>query len=114
MAFQLEIEQHFSVEKTMDGAATTLVAAETAVTLVVTSVIVTALTPAAFAMYVGDSSGTVKVLRLPASKPDAGNQAAIQLVHGIQLTKGEALVAAPETPGGPVVHVVVEGWKIRI
>jgi hypothetical protein len=111
---EFEMEQKFSAQGTLAGADTslTLKSASSVETLVVTSVILTTLTAGAQALYVGDESGTVKVLSLPASKPDAGNQASIQLLNGIALTKGEDLIVKPAA-AAPNCHVVAEGYIRR-
>jgi len=114
MSFQLEIEQKFAVWANLGvgDASVVLVDAQPNIRIIVTTVIVTGKIMAAQAIYVGDSSGTVKVLDLPASIPAVGQQEAVQLVNGISLTKGEALIIKPAA-AGPSVHVIAEGYLLR-
>ena len=112
----LNTEQRFCAEKTLAAgdASKELVAANAAVQIVVTYVHSVGLVAAvAQTVYVGDSSGTVKVLSLPASIPVLGQEHTIgPLTEGIKLTKGESLTIIPAI-AGPSIHVVVEGYLLR-
>lgn len=114
MAFDFEREQKFTVQATLAAtdASKVLRAGVAGETIVVTSVILTSITAAAQVLYVGDEAGTVKALSLPASKPDAGNQASLQLVNGLAITAGDDLIIKPAA-AGPSVHVVAEGYIRR-
>jgi len=113
MSYPIETEQTFTTQQTLGAgdATKTLVAAESGVRFVVTAVILTIITAAAQTLYVGDSSGTVKAISIAASAP-ANTQYVIQLVRGLELTSGVALIIKPAA-AGPSVHCVVEGWKKR-
>jgi len=108
-----ESEQRFCVQATLAAgdATKTLKAAIAEEQLVVTSVVVTGLTPAAQLLYVGDVSGAVKALSLAASLA-ANAQVSLQLIEGLKLTKGEDLIIKPAA-AGPSVHVVAEGYILR-
>ncbi len=113
MGLPFENYQRFCTQNTLavGDATKVLMAAVSGVTYFVTSVCVTCLVSAAQTVYVGDSSGTVKALSLPASFT-AGAQAFTQLLHGLQLTKSQALSITPAA-AGPSFHVVVEGYLKR-
>lgn len=109
----MENFQRFCVSATLGtgDASTTLKAAVTGFSYYITGVILTSITAAAQALYVGDSSGTVKALSVGASFT-AHAQARMHTREGLKLTAGEAIVVKPAA-AGPSVHVVVEGYLVR-
>lgn len=113
MGLPFENYQRFCVQNTLAAGDATkvLMAAVSGVQYFVTAVCVTCLTSAAQAVFVGDSSGTVKALSLAASFP-ANSQAFTQLNEGLPLTISEALSITPAA-AGPSFHVVVEGYLKR-
>lgn len=113
MALPFEDYQRFSVEETLGigDASKTLMAAATGVQYFITTVILTSLVAAAQTIYVGDSSGTKKALSLPISLA-AGTQYFSQLLEGLAMTVGEAVIIKPAA-AGPSVHVVCEGYAKR-
>ena len=110
----LEKWQRFSVQATLGtGDSTkTLQAGGAGITIYITSLTLTSLVAAAQVLYVGDTSGTVKGLSLPASYA-AANQAFLSLLQGLPLTIAEDLIIKPAA-AGPSVHVVAEGYIIRV
>ncbi len=105
--------QRFSVQNTLAAADSTktLLAGGAGITIVILSVTVTGLTAAAQAVYVGDTSGTVKALSFGVSLA-VNAQLAVQLVEGLRLTEGEDLIVKPAA-AGPSVHVVAEGYLLK-
>lgn len=109
----MEREQKFCVSGTLGtgDASVTLKAAVAGFSYYITGVILTSLTAAAQALFVGDSSGTVKAISVGASFT-AHAQARMYVREGLKLTAGEAILVKPAA-AGPSVHVVVEGYLIR-
>ncbi len=110
---QVEARQRFSKAVTLGtgDASKEIMPAVTGVTYHVMNVVLTCLVSAAQAIYVGDSSGTVKALSLAANFP-LHSQAAIMLLEGLGITIGESLVVKPASPG-PSFHAVVEGYLVK-
>lgn len=108
-----ELRQRFSVAVTLGAGDVTkeVMPAVTGVQYGIINAIIICLTSAAQAVYVGDSSGTVKALSVAASYPLHG-QVAAQLLEGLLLTAGESIVVKPAA-AGPSFHAVVEGFIIR-
>ena len=104
--------QRFSVQDTLliGDATKTLFALTAGRQIFVTACVVTGIVAAAQTVYVGDTSGTVKVVSLAASFP-VHSQADRYLTQGLGLTVGEALIVKPGA-AGPSVHVVCEGYVI--
>lgn len=113
MALPFEIRQRFSVALTLGtgDASKTLVDIGAGVTICVTNILMIGLVAAAQVLYVGDTSGTVKVLSVAASWP-ANNFINAQFNQGLALTEGEDLIIKPAA-AGPSVHVVVEGYLVK-
>jgi len=105
--------QRFTTEATLGAADASkeLMPAVSGVTYAVTRLAATCLVSAAQAAYVGDSSGTVKALSVAASFT-LHAQARLNLLEGLKITAGEALIVKPAA-AGPSFHVVVEGYIIR-
>lgn len=80
---------------------------------VVTRYVITGIIAAAQTLYLGDTSGTVKVVNLPVSIPAAGQQLTAEMEQGLPLTVSQALVIQPAA-AGPSVHVLVEGYYINV
>lgn len=111
--FPVERYQRFSVQDTLGAgdASKTLVTGGAGITIVVTTAIITCITAAAQATYVGDTSGTVKALSVAASFSQH-LQASVQLLEGLKLTEGENLIIKPAA-AGPSFHAVVEGYLLK-
>ena len=105
--------QRFSKAVTLGigDSSATIKAAVAGVTINILNVVVTCLVSAAQAVYVGDTSGTVKAINVASGFPQHG-QAAAQLLEGLALTKGEALIIKPAA-AGPSFHCVVEWYETR-
>lgn len=114
MALPFELRQRFCVQATLatGDASKTLVDVGAGVTIVVTSLNVMGMVAAAQVLYVGDTSGTVKVASYPASHPAVGVSRQIELKEGLKLTEGEDLIIKPAA-AGPSVHVVAEGYLLK-
>lgn len=76
--------------------------------LVVTKIIATVVTVAAQTVDIEDTSGTVEVLKLPAS---AAGQYRAEFGHGMELTTNEALIIKPAA-AGPAIHVSAEAYVV--
>lgn len=74
--------------------------------LYVTKLVLSVVTSAAQAVDVEDSSGTVEILKLPAS---ATGQWGWAMDYSVPLTANEALVIKPAA-AGPAIHVIAEGY----
>lgn len=113
MALPFEIRQRFAVAATLDtgDASKTLINIGAGVTIYVTNILMIGLVAAAQVLYVGDTSGTVKVLSVAASWP-ANTHIDAQFGQGLALTEGEDLIIKPAA-AGPSVHVVVEGYLLK-
>lgn len=103
----------FCVQQTLlaADASKTLVAATAGKTIVVTRVVLTGIIAAAQAVYVGDTSGTVKFLDVPASAPAVGLQILGMVEEGLRLTVAEAFIIKP-VAAGPQIHCLAEGYII--
>lgn len=113
MTLPVEQRTRFSKSVTIATGDTSkeIMAADSATTYYVMNCVMTCITSAAQAVYVGDSSGTVKALSLASGFPQH-SQASVQLLEGLKLTAGEALVVKPAAAGVSF-HVVVEGYLTK-
>jgi DMSO reductase anchor subunit len=113
MALPVEQRTRFSKSVTIATGDTSkeIMAADASTQYHVMNCVMTCITSAAQAVFVGDSSGTVKALSLAASFPQH-SQASIQLLEGLALTLGEALVVKPAAAGVSF-HVVCEGYLTK-
>ncbi len=113
MGFPAQNYQTFSVQNTLGtgDASKMLLDVGPGVTIVVMNMSLIGLTPAAQALYVGDTSGNVRALNVAASFPAHG-QLGLQLIKGLPLTEGEDLIIKPAA-AGPSVHVVAEGYLLK-
>lgn len=81
--------------------------------LVIDRIIVTILTSAAQTLDIEDASGTVEVLKIPASGTGQYVMALPISSEGIKLTNSEALVATPAAAGVGA-HIVVVYYKVNV
>jgi hypothetical protein len=110
MNLRQRVYQPWSAEATLgtgDATKTVKAAPGAGKRIVVTGYTWSVLVSAAQAVDVEDSSGTVHVLRLPASPGVV--QGSYTFEAGLELTVNEALVITPAA-AGPSVHVVAEGY----
>lgn len=109
----IELYQRFSAQVTLGtgDASKTLLAGVAGARIFVNLAKVTCLVSAAQAVYVGDTSGTVKALSLAASYP-LHSEARTESIVGLQLTSGEDLIIKPAA-AGPSFHCVVDGYIVR-
>lgn len=109
----VERQQRFSVQGTLGAgdASLTLLTGGTGIIICVLNAVVTCLTSAAQALYVGDTSGTVRAISLASAFPQHA-QAGVNLTEGLPLTVAENLIIKPAA-AGPSFHVVVDGYLTK-
>lgn len=113
MALPVENYQRFCKQVTLGTGDTTkeVMPAVTGVQYVLTTCSVVGLVAAAQTVYVGDSSGTNKIVSL-ANSFTVHAQIAIALIEGLKCVVGESIVVKPGA-AGPSVHAVVEGYILK-
>lgn len=113
MALPVELYQRFSTYALLGAAdaSKTIRAGGAGIIIAVTRILVICQASAAQAVYVGDTSGTIKAILVAAAYPLHGNITFVSEV-GLKLTEGEDLIIKPAA-AGPSFHVTAEGYLLK-